>query len=275
MAATINAADERYIEKSFDVLANGYLKSVTDHRIDATSFDHDLWETPRSLVNYYFQLSPQDELRPYYPLLKRLDEKCIPLLVGNEEIKSRLDKWHKEVRSYEREFSFRPWQADDLDIYHRYLDNKKLWDLLIDDYPGELPKKDAAILLENSNTLPEIHDVSAILWHDAPDNKPVGQIRLEFAKDGSRDSAEISYWLGEQFWNKRIMSKILPLYTIQSFERYPFQSIIAMVLGNNKASQRLLERSGYRLDARHFRFVEKNGSTQYLAMYRAFRSEYL
>ncbi len=72
-------------------------------------------------------------------------------------------------------------------------------------------------------------------------------------------SAEIGYWLGEEFWDKGIASKALEQMTDQVFSNTEIVRLFAPVFDPNKASMRVLEKCGYELEGVFKKGVFKNG----------------
>ncbi len=60
--------------------------------------------------------------------------------------------------------------------------------------------------------------------------------------------AELNYWLAEKYWNRGIMTKAIKLMTVFGFNRKGLKRIYARVYSFNKASHRVLEKSGYKLE---------------------------
>lgn len=174
-----------------------------------------------------------------------------------------------KTRELERKYTFRPWAEADLERYLELLDNPRIWQYLPGSYPNPLTRADARELIEVSNTLPTTHEVNAVLC----DGEIVGQVRLQFEGSpaspgpGEKD-AEISYWLGEDYWGRGLMSEIIRLYTLHSFEKHQLASLSAWVDKPNHASIRVLEKSGYRYIGDGMSSIAKGPE---FPVYRAFR----
>ena len=67
--------------------------------------------------------------------------------------------------------------------------------------------------------------------------------------DVYRKSAEIGYWIGEPYWGKGIATEAAKLITAYGFEQLELLKIFSAVFDFNKASQRVLEKAGYKLEA--------------------------
>jgi ribosomal-protein-alanine N-acetyltransferase len=72
-------------------------------------------------------------------------------------------------------------------------------------------------------------------------------------------TAEIGYWLGEQFWGKGIATEAVREMTEMIFSTTDIVRLFAPVFEPNKASMRVLEKCGYKLDAIFDKGVFKDG----------------
>jgi ribosomal-protein-alanine N-acetyltransferase len=82
---------------------------------------------------------------------------------------------------------------------------------------------------------------------------------LVIQKDIYRLSAEIGYWLGEPYWGKGIALKAVNLITEYGFNELELVRIYSGVFDFNKASHRVMEKAGFKLEAVFERSVIKNG----------------
>ena len=86
----------------------------------------------------------------------------------------------------------------------------------------------------------------------------VGSIGLVKQVDVYRKSAEIGYWIGEPYWGKGIATEAAKLITAYGFEQLELLKIFSAVFDLNKASQRVLEKAGYKLEAIIEKAIYKN-----------------
>jgi RimJ/RimL family protein N-acetyltransferase len=73
----------------------------------------------------------------------------------------------------------------------------------------------------------------------------VGNIGLVKGNDVYRKSAEVGYFIGEQYWNKGIATVALNLACEYGFSKLDVVRIHAGVYEHNLASQRVLEKAGF------------------------------
>lgn len=91
------------------------------------------------------------------------------------------------------------------------------------------------------------------------DGKAVGGIGFVLRKDVERLSAEIGYWLGEEFWGRGIMTEALRAVTAYAVETHRLTRIFAVPFAWNPASSRVLEKAGYLQEGRMRRSAVKDG----------------
>lgn len=86
-----------------------------------------------------------------------------------------------------------------------------------------------------------------------------GNIGLHKLTDVYRYSAEIGYFLGEQFWNQGIMTKAVNMICSYGFRELGIIRIHTGVFEYNTASQKVLEKCGFEKEAVFRDAVFKNG----------------
>jgi len=140
------------------------------------------------------------------------------------------------------DLTLRVWTDADAEGYAALLSDPTVWSYLYEDYPGTIDADMAQTLIDLANSRNH-HEVRAVLHHDIP----VGQVRLEFATDPTRqDKAELSYWLGRAHWGQGLGSRFVADYTCRSFAAHPeLDHIVARVHRHNPASARVLTKAGY------------------------------
>lgn len=73
----------------------------------------------------------------------------------------------------------------------------------------------------------------------------VGNIGLLAGEDVYRRSAEVGYFIGEEYWNKGIATKAIKLITDFGLSKLDFVRIHAGIFEYNISSQRVMEKCGY------------------------------
>jgi ribosomal-protein-alanine N-acetyltransferase len=91
------------------------------------------------------------------------------------------------------------------------------------------------------------------------DGAAVGGIGIRIGEDVHLYTAELGYWLSEDFWGHGIASEAVPAVTEYCFENFPLRRISAEPYANNPASVRVLEKAGFALEGRLKNNVFKDG----------------
>ena len=92
-------------------------------------------------------------------------------------------------------------------------------------------------------------------------NKAVGAIGFETEGDIFIRSAELGYWLGEDYWGRGIMTEAVQAVTSYAFKNFDLCRLWAGVFSNNPTSVRVLEKSGYEFEGRLRKNITKFGKT--------------
>jgi RimJ/RimL family protein N-acetyltransferase len=73
-------------------------------------------------------------------------------------------------------------------------------------------------------------------------------------------SAEIGYWIGENYWGKGYTTRAVGLFTDYIFNNTEIIRLSAPVFHPNTASMKVLENNGFHLEAVHKKAIYKNGN---------------
>ena len=103
------------------------------------------------------------------------------------------------------------------------------------------------------------------------DGECIGVVGVRPGANEYRYSAEIGYWIAEQFWGRGIGSDAVAQMTGRIFAETEIVRLYAPVYSPNKASMRVLEKNGYNLEAIHKRAVFKNETFMDEHIYARFR----
>ena len=148
----------------------------------------------------------------------------------------------------------RTWRASDLESLVENANSPQVWMNLRDQFPHPYTRREGRTFLRHMRERrPET--VFAI----DVDGKAVGAIGFVLQKDVDRVSAEVGYWLGEQYWGRGIASEALGAITRYAIEKHALTRVFAVPFGYNKASCRVLEKNGYVLEGCLRRSAIKNG----------------
>ena len=152
------------------------------------------------------------------------------------------------------------WKDRDAIVYHA--NNRNVWINLRDRFPHPYTRNDARNWLEMViGTKPETNFAIAVA------GEAVGGIGFSIQPDVGYRSAEIGYWLGEEFWGRGITSEVVTAVSDYAFGNHNLCRLFAHVFEWNIASARVLEKAGYQLEGRLRKSVTKDKQTIDQLMY--------
>ena len=157
------------------------------------------------------------------------------------------------------DFILRDWKMEDAASVAHYANNEKIASNLRDAFPYPYTVADA-----NCYIISCIDDsVGRKLCRAIEvDGKAVGSIGIFLGTDVYRKSAELGYWLAEQYWNKGIMTSAVKQICKEAFERFDICRIYAEPFAHNVPSRMVLERAGFVLEG-----VMKQGVVKHNIVY--------
>jgi RimJ/RimL family protein N-acetyltransferase len=134
----------------------------------------------------------------------------------------------------------REWRRGDEPSLVRHANNRNVWMNLRDNFPHPYTPADARhwIRLATTNGL---NYVFAIVV----DEFAVGAIGVHPGEDVHRYSAEVGYWLGEEYWNRGIVTEAVVAVSEYAFNTLGMTRLHAEVFQGNTGSMRVLEKAGY------------------------------
>lgn len=136
----------------------------------------------------------------------------------------------------------------------RLADNKNIWDNVRDRFPHPYTEKDASVFIEGQR-----EDEDEKVFAIELDGEFCGCIGLIFQKDVYRKSAEIGYWVGENFWGKNVATEALSQLIEYAFKNLELNRLYAGVFEYNRSSMRVLEKNGFQREGLFKKAVFKNG----------------
>ncbi len=142
--------------------------------------------------------------------------------------------------------TIRPWQLDDKPALLRYGNNRNVWVNLTDIFPHPYTPDDADRWLWRCGAQQQAHTNMAIEFA----GEAIGATGIELKQDVYRKSADIGYWLGEPYWGRGFATCALRLMTDYAFANFDITRLQASVFEWNPASARVLEKCGYKFEAR-------------------------
>src|SRR6476659_8869395 len=150
----------------------------------------------------------------------------------------------------------RNWSRRDRDSLVRHANNRKVWMNLRDRFPHPYTRDDARRWLDCVVDL-----MPATNFAIDVNGEAVGGIGFSVQADVCYRSAEVGYWLGEEFWGRGIATQALLAVTEHAFSSYDLSRLYAHVFEWNLASARVLEKAGYVFEGRLIKSVTKDTKT--------------
>jgi RimJ/RimL family protein N-acetyltransferase len=159
------------------------------------------------------------------------------------------------------EWKLRPWMGNDTAGLVKYADNVKIWINVRDLFPHPYTEGDARQWIKLASAKPVTN------FAIASQAEAIGGIGFTIQPDIGRRSAEVGYWIGEPHWGKGIATLALGALVRHAFANYDLVRLYATVFEPNQASARVLEKNGFKLEARMVKSVTKKGQTMDAFLY--------
>lgn len=152
------------------------------------------------------------------------------------------------------EITLRPWHINDATDLAELANNKNIAQFMADVFPHPYSIENAKTFIAFATSNPSSKIFAIIV-----DGKPAGSIGLHLQTDILRKNAEIRYWLGEAYWGKGIITKVIPQMIDYGFKNMDIVRIFARIFETNKASQKVVEKCGFKLEGKYDKTLYKNG----------------
>jgi RimJ/RimL family protein N-acetyltransferase len=150
--------------------------------------------------------------------------------------------------------SLRPWSKEDLDELVRLANNPNIAQFMADVFPHPYNADNGKAFIEFANSK-DPASIFAIIVNE----RAVGSIGLHMQADILRKNYEIGYWLGEEHWGKGIAPEAVKQITEYGFANLDCMRIFARIFGNNLASQKVVQKAGFKLEGKFDKTIYKNG----------------
>ena len=124
----------------------------------------------------------------------------------------------------------------------RIADSKLVARNLRDAFPHPYTLDDAVAFLDNVR----LGKMGIVYGMFLNSGELVGVISLTPGRDVNRYSAEVGYFVGEQYWNRGYATEALMLVVNFAQHRHGFKRLFATVFDFNLASMRVLEKAGFK-----------------------------
>lgn len=156
----------------------------------------------------------------------------------------------------------RAWHPNDVESLVHHANNRKVWLNMRDGFPHPYTPPDALDWIARARVARPVTSFAIVVA-----SRAAGGIGFELRSDIERFSAEVGYWLGEEFWGRGIATDALKAATAYALRTYKLNRIYALPFNDNLASIRVLEKAGYRREGLLRLSAFKNGRFLDQALY--------
>jgi RimJ/RimL family protein N-acetyltransferase len=165
--------------------------------------------------------------------------------------------------------AIRKWQKGDEQELANQANNKKIFNNLRDLFPHPYTITEAKKWIRFNLNIDPPENMAIIV-----DGKVAGGIGIKRMEDIYHLNMEIGYFLGEEYWGKGITTEAVRQFVEFVFKTFDIRRIFAPVFEFNIASQKVLEKIGFRKEAILHQSLYKNGKFHNEIIYALLREEF-
>ncbi len=162
------------------------------------------------------------------------------------------------------EFIIRKWKNSDVESVAKYANNEKIAANLRNAFPYPYTLEDARAYVSDCV---ERGDERRLVRAIEIGGEAVGSIGVFLGNDIAEKSAELGYWLAEEYWRKGIVSSAVRQICMEAFETFDLVRIYAEPFSYNKGSRGVLEKAGFTLEGTMRSSAFKNGKVLDQSLY--------
>ncbi|MBC7866302.1 MAG: GNAT family N-acetyltransferase [Gloeobacteraceae cyanobacterium ES-bin-316] len=151
-------------------------------------------------------------------------------------------------------FTLRPWMMSDLGSLVHCANNQNVSRFLMNKFPHPYTEEDGKKFIAFATQGNPVNIFTIDI-----EGKAAGGIGLHPLSDVECKNAEMGYWLAEPYWGNGIVTKAVKQMINYGFETFDINRIFARPFGHNTASQKVLEKVGFVLEAKLEKTFFKNG----------------
>ncbi len=162
------------------------------------------------------------------------------------------------------QITLRRWRIEDAPDVARYANNEKIARNLRDVFPYPYSLCDAETYIADCIAA---GDAGRLCRAIEAGGRAVGSIGVFVGSDVYSKSAELGYWLAEEYWGRGIMTQAVREICAEAFNRFEIVRIYAEPFARNAGSRRVLEKAGFTIEGVMRRGVYKRGEVLDYCMY--------
>ena len=158
----------------------------------------------------------------------------------------------------------RKWELSDARELAASLSNPKVQNNLRDGLPYPYTERDGASYI---SAMLSADENEAFAFAVTADSKVVGSIGVFRQTNIHRQTAELGYYIAEEYWGRGIMTEAVKQICEYVFDKSDMLRIFAEPFADNAASCRVLEKAGFQYEGTLRNNAVKNGKVIDMKMY--------
>lgn len=166
--------------------------------------------------------------------------------------------------------NIRKWKLSDAKDLAVALSNKKIQDNLRDGLPYPYTEQDGADYI---SSMLSANENDTFAFTIIVDNKVVGSIGVFRQENIHRQTAELGYYVAEEYWGRGIMTEAVKQICEYVFCKSDILRIYAEPFAYNAASCRVLEKAGFQYEGTLRSNAVKNGKVIDMKTYSLLKTE--
>lgn len=152
-------------------------------------------------------------------------------------------------------FILRRWEEEDLESLVHHANNPDIAKNLTNQFPYPYTHEKGKAFIEYARQNNPANIMAIVI-----NGKAVGGIGIHPQTDIMCKNAELGYWLSQDYWGRGIITAAVKQMVEYGFKNWEnISRIYARPFGTNMASQKVLEKCGFKLEARFEKNIFKNG----------------
>ncbi|WP_343208657.1 GNAT family protein [Anaerolentibacter hominis] len=167
-------------------------------------------------------------------------------------------------------FELKKWDAAYIDDVTHFANNAKVAANLRNVFPHPYTRTDAKEYILACAADPEERQICRAI---VAEGHAAGSVGIFCGSDVYEKSAELGYWLAEEYWGRGIMTEAVKRLCRDAFAKFDIVRIYAEPYARNTGSRRVLEKAGFTLEGIMRRGVYKNGEVLDYCMYGLLKEE--
>lgn len=164
----------------------------------------------------------------------------------------------------------RKWKLTDAKDIAVALSNKKIQDNLRDGLPYPYTEQDG---IDFISSMLSANEDETFAFAITLDDKAIGSIAVFRQQNIHRQTAEMGYYIAEEYWGKGIMTDAVKQICEYVFKNSDILRIYAEPFAYNAGSCRVLEKAGFQYEGTLRNNAVKNGKVIDMKMYSLLREE--